>query len=353
MDPVTHAALGATLGEMTLGEKLGRKAMLYGAVAGMLPDVDTLLAPFEDGLSLLTNHRGLTHSLLFAVLASVVLAGLLVKRHRTQAVPISFGVALVFFLLCLVSHVLLDACTTYGTLLFLPLSHYRVAFNILFIVDPFFTFPLLVCVVLAGVWRINQGRRRLVLCVGLTMSFFYVGFSCCNKYAAQRALAEALEGQHVAARRSMTTPGPLNTVLWYCLAETDDGYWLGHYSVLDTKRPIELAYVPRNEKLIENIRDTAVVARLVRFSDGYYRVRQEEGNLVLDVLKFGLFPAGRDREQAAFCFAIEQRKDGRVIATNVAHFRHGDLGRLLKTVWRQVWGRERPDPHCGPRMALR
>lgn len=47
MDSVTHVVLGAALGEVVLGKKIGKQAMLWGAVAGSLPDLDIVVAPFH------------------------------------------------------------------------------------------------------------------------------------------------------------------------------------------------------------------------------------------------------------------------------------------------------------------
>jgi inner membrane protein len=42
MDSLTHIVLGACLGEVLLDRKLGRKAMLWGAIAQSAPDIDFL-----------------------------------------------------------------------------------------------------------------------------------------------------------------------------------------------------------------------------------------------------------------------------------------------------------------------
>ncbi len=40
MDTITHIVPGAAVGEVMAGEKLGKKALLIGAIAGNLPDID-------------------------------------------------------------------------------------------------------------------------------------------------------------------------------------------------------------------------------------------------------------------------------------------------------------------------
>ena len=38
MDSLTQIVLGASVAEATLGKKIGNKAILYGAIAGTIPD---------------------------------------------------------------------------------------------------------------------------------------------------------------------------------------------------------------------------------------------------------------------------------------------------------------------------
>ena len=40
MDSLTHIVLGAAIGELMAGRKLGKKALLIGAIANSLPDID-------------------------------------------------------------------------------------------------------------------------------------------------------------------------------------------------------------------------------------------------------------------------------------------------------------------------
>ena len=42
MDSVTQIVLGAAVGQAVLGSKVGNKALLYGAVAGTIPDLDVI-----------------------------------------------------------------------------------------------------------------------------------------------------------------------------------------------------------------------------------------------------------------------------------------------------------------------
>ena len=75
MDSLSQIVLGAAVGEAALGKRLGNRAMVWGAVAGTLPDMDVLGQYFLNELDNLAFHRGISHSILASVLGAVVLVG--------------------------------------------------------------------------------------------------------------------------------------------------------------------------------------------------------------------------------------------------------------------------------------
>src|SRR5688572_16776979 len=81
MDTLSHIVLGAAIGEVMLGKKIGRKAMLFGALANNFPDIDVLFAPFFHPVDALFIHRGITHSFLFVLLISPLLGWLFAQKY--------------------------------------------------------------------------------------------------------------------------------------------------------------------------------------------------------------------------------------------------------------------------------
>ena len=74
MDSLTQIVLGAAVGEVVGGRKLGNRAMLWGAIAGTIPDLDVLGNFFMSEIDSLAFHRGISHSIFFAFTASLFLA---------------------------------------------------------------------------------------------------------------------------------------------------------------------------------------------------------------------------------------------------------------------------------------
>src|SRR5688572_18854298 len=112
MDSLTHIAVGACIGEAFLGRTIGKKAMIWGAVAHSLPDIDFITAFYMDTTSALLAHRGFTHSFLFVLPAALLLAFVAEKWYRPY--KISFLKWILFFSVQILLHLLLDAFNNYG-----------------------------------------------------------------------------------------------------------------------------------------------------------------------------------------------------------------------------------------------
>ena len=211
MDPVTHVALGASLAHVLLGRRIGRAAAAAGALAGLAPDADIFIGSAADPLLAIEHHRGFTHALAFvpagsALVAAVWLAGREWRdRGRWLALWAAAGVSYL-------SHVLLDAATSYGTQLFWPFSDQRAGWDWIAIVDPMFTVPLL-----AGLGIALLRRRGRPAAAGLAVAAAYLLLGIVQHeraLAAQRGLAAA-RGHAPARAEVMPTLG--NNLVWRAL----------------------------------------------------------------------------------------------------------------------------------------
>ena len=83
MDSLTQIVLGASVAEATLGKKIGNKAIVLGAIAGTIPDLDIVTRFFVDDLTASVMHRGFSHSLIFPFVAALILAWILKKIYSS------------------------------------------------------------------------------------------------------------------------------------------------------------------------------------------------------------------------------------------------------------------------------
>lgn len=277
MDSITQAALGAAVAEVGLGRKLGNKAILWGALLGTLPDLDVLASPFLDAIDRLSWHRGLTHSILFAFLASPLLAWLMHRIHGERS-PLVRGSVVVF--LVLITHSLIDCFTVYGTQIFEPFSNQRVGFNNLFIIDPLYTLPLLAGLAVALFNSPVSRLRRWANYTGLLLSSLYVIWSFGAKMVADDRFREALAKQGVVPTQYMSGPGLFNTVTWRAVAGDKDGFWIGRLNLFRPDDAIAFQFLPRNDRLMEPWRDSRLFRQLIWFSQGFYALEQVDPDTV-------------------------------------------------------------------------
>lgn len=337
MDIITQATLGAAIGEAGLGRKLGNWGAAWGAGLGLLPDADVLAESFFDPVQQFLVHRSLTHSLLFLTVAIPLISWLLYMKYRDQ--KISWRRCAVTVGLILSTHVLLDALNNYGTLLFFPFSIYPVNLNTLFVVDPLYTLPLFIGLVTALFLKRTGGMRRTFNILGLTISSLYLVWAVFAKVYATEQFQDSLNRQQIEYNRLMTTPSPLNTLLWVGFAEHNDTLHVGLYSVCDDDDRIQFEKIPKNSHLLRYTSHELPMQRALWFSRGFYTVQQKDDALHFYDLRFGRSDVWMDnRGSYTWGYRFELTKDGRGIADFEREDPEFDLtsgfwGRYFNRIW--------------------
>lgn len=206
MDIVTQALLGASTAGVVATPRERRMALVVGAIAGMLPDADTLIRSDRDPLLFLEYHRHFTHSLVFIPVGGLVAALLLWWFFRHS---LTFGRLTLYAVAGIGCAGLLDACTSYGTHLFWPFTPEPVAWHLLAIVDPVITLSLVVGIVLAA-----RGRTATPLVLALTVSVAYLGFAWAQQQRARQALASVVETRGHQPTAVIVKPTLGNVLVW-------------------------------------------------------------------------------------------------------------------------------------------
>ena len=351
MDSLTQILLGAAVGELVLGRKVGNKAILWGAIGGTIPDLDVLSKLFFDDLRANEVHRGVTHSVLFSLVLAPVF-GQWVKRHQRSFLAVFAAlVALVFvssatslpaqiamgavavgiitlilrkvkgatdeatakewswfFWWVLITHALLDCFTTWGTQLFWPLP-LKVAFNNIFVVDPAYTVPLLICLVIVLFLDRTDPRRRWINGCGLILSSAYMALTLATKSIAHSRIQGSLVRQGLTYNATSTRPTPFNTILWTANVDRGDHYALGSYSLFDTRPEVEFVYIPRNRSLRGAWADHDKVQRLIQLSEGNFAIQLRNDTLLFCDLRFGQM--GEPTPEKPFVFSYALIPDGK------------------------------------------
>lgn len=343
MDPVTHAALGAVTGELVLGRQIGRRSLGWGALFGVLPDWDAIPCLLMNTAWDLRIHRGLSHSLLLCLMLSWLLAKPLAKRWKKDKVsPRQVGL---FLFLAMGSHILIDIFTVYGTRIFDPFWGYPVSTDNIFIIDPVFTIPLLVAVIIGCFvkpkdWKKGAGIRSAWWCLGI--SCLYIGLSFWAKHTVSGAVAGDLARRGVAVQRRMEGPTPFNILLWRVVVERPGEIWVGYRSVFDpAELPVSWVMVPKGEAAMAKHADEWEVKVVREFSKGWWIAREAPGGLWLVDLRFGEIRTWDERGlgiRPRFAWTFDAGAESNRLRNKPSKGPEGSTGELLRRMVRRIGG---------------
>lgn len=207
------------------------------------------------------------------------------KWHRPH--NISFQKWLSFFAASVFVHLFLDVFNNYGIGWLEPFSHKRFSLNAVYVADPFFSlWPGLATIALI-VHRKKDKLRAFYWRFGLGMAALYLGLCVVNKIRIDKQVNTAFQLQNIPHQQYFTTPAPLQNWLWFVVSGDEKGFYTGFRSLLDDDLKIQFEYVPRNQQMIDSIKDHEEVIKLIRFSQGFYTVEKWKDTLVFNDLRFG------------------------------------------------------------------
>ncbi|WP_273565580.1 metal-dependent hydrolase [Maribacter halichondriae] len=332
MDSLTQIVLGAAVGEVVLGKKVGNKAMLWGAVAGTIPDLDVLSQYFVDTVTAIEWHRGFSHSIFFSVLCAPIFGWLIWKLDRKKEATFKDWSWLMFA--GLLTHPILDAFTTWGTQLFWPFD-IRLAFQNIFVIDPMYTIPFLVCLILAMRQKRTSLKRRKYNRMGLIVSSSYLILTLFLKGLAYKQFTASLDGQGIVYVQIDTRPTPFNSILWTANIDAGDAYLIGNYSFFDSGE-IEFISYPKNHGRLAGLETNGNVNRLIDIAEGWFTITKKEDGLFFNDLRFGLISLDPNEEQFAFTYKLIPDINGTRVEEVPKY--NTDAAKLFSALWNRIWG---------------
>ena len=286
MDPITQGALGAALPQSFASSKKVRSAALVGTLSGMAPDLDIFIQSSIDPLLFLEYHRQFTHALLFVPVGALICCLALTPLVRA----LTFKESYLFCLLGYSTHGLLDACTSYGTLLLWPISDMRIAWHNISVIDPLATVPLIFFVLIAVV-----RKRPFFARIGIVwvLSYLMIGLI-------QKERAEILGEQHARARGHspislQAKPSFGNLILWKIIYESGDHYFVdaarvGLKPYLIPGKSVEKLDIARHFPNLDLTSQQAKdIERFRWFSQGYLAPDPKHTNRIMDV-RYSMLP---------------------------------------------------------------
>lgn len=331
MDSFTQVLLGIATAELCAGEKLQRKTFLYGAVLGTIPDLDVVIGQFMNPVDGVAIHRGMSHSVLFFLLLSPILGWLISKTERNK---INFSSATKMVFWCLLTHVLLDLFTSWGTQIFWPLTD-RIAFKTIFVIDFLYTIPLLISLILAWRKKDNFTFRKKYVLIGIYLSSFYLLLTCSLKLYALQQFDKALKTQNIVYDDLIVKPTAFNCILWNANIATKDAYFLSDYSLLDTQ-PITFKKYSKNNKLARQLEGNNDFEKLKTISEGWFIITKKDNHFYFNDLRFGLLT--NDSEKTQFAFSYVFKEENGVLKAQEVPKRKRDGMVLMKGIFTRIKG---------------
>lgn len=332
MDTLTHIVAGASIGEAVLGKKVGKKAMLWGALAANAPDVDAVMNFFVSDVDSLVMHRGLSHSVFTAIVMGPILGWLLWRMYTKKeahwkewAIMVTLNI---FF------HLFLDMCTVYGTGILTPFTDYRYSFDTIFVADPIYTLPLLVSVIALLIVNKNHPSRDTWNKTGLALSSIYMIFAFYNHSAAINSVERAAKEKNIRSEQFLATPTLFNNILWNVVVKDSSGYWMGNYSIFDEDPTPELYFVNENSQLMADLTNQEDISKLKKFANGFYSVTRDGDKTQFNVIRFGTVN-GWENPNSKFAFSFDLTPG----ADNSMVVQEGRIEGMKPEVLRSMWNR--------------
>jgi len=327
MDSVTQAVLGGAVSYAILGRRLGKRAAIYGAALGTLPDLDVLI-DFGGPIENMTHHRGFSHSFFVQAFIAPLLAWLFVRPERlSEALFLRWWLAI---FLCFVTHSLADLFTVYGTQVLWPLSVHPFAHSLLFIIDPLYTLPLVIAFVVTLVGKsihVNVLINRLMLAV----STGYLIWSASVKVLIDDKALAALNLRGISPTTYESTPAPFNTLLWRSVAIDGDYYYEIWTSIFDEVDQVQIQRYSRNLDLLKSVSDHPSVQRLQWFTKDQYKAWEKGDQIFLSDLRMGVEGA------YVFNFEVAKKEAEQTIIGSFDRLEERPQLNRLQKVWQRIF----------------
>tara|TARA_Y100001935_G_scaffold245204_1_gene238526 strand:- start:564 stop:1580 length:1017 start_codon:yes stop_codon:yes gene_type:complete len=289
MDLITQGALGAILPlsvkkKWTSGQKYHTAlAGFLGMIGGMSADLDVLINSDTDPLLFLTYHRHFTHSLIFIPIGGLII-GLLMHWTLGCRCQLKFSQTVFFCSLGYGTHALLDATTSYGTLLLWPFIDTRYSLNIISIIDPIFTLPLIISVSIAAIYN-----KPYIARFGLAWALLYFSVGYMQSKEASQITANLAISRGHTPLRSEVKPSFGNIFVWKSIYQTEGKFYIDAMRVGISPKIYEGTSIHKLNLardipwLSPNSQQAHDVERFDQFSDGFTSLDPEDPNRIFDV----------------------------------------------------------------------
>ncbi len=290
MDPLSQGVLGSALPQsLTRNNKNLFIVGIIGFLSGMAPDLDIFIKSTTDPLLFLEFHRQFTHSLIFIPIGGLICASIFYLLFR-NIIQLTFKQTFIYATLGYGTHGLLDACTSYGTLLLWPFSFERFSWNNISIVDPLFTLPILSLIIIA-IYK----KRNFYAKVAMCWAIVYLSIGLFLNLYAKNITQDLINARGHQSTNITIKPSLGNLLLWKSIYEYEDFFYTDGIRILPSKKIFNGTRVkklniqnsfPNLDTKSQQFKD---IQRFAWFSNHHLAISEINPNIIIDA-RYSLLP---------------------------------------------------------------
>ena len=332
MDPLSQGVLGSALPQsLTRNNKNLFIVGIIGFLSGMAPDLDIFIKSTTDPLLFLEFHRQFTHSLIFIPIGGLICASIFYLLFR-NIIQLTFKQTFIYATLGYGTHGLLDACTSYGTLLLWPFSFERFSWNNISIVDPLFTLPILFLIIIS-IYKKSSFYSKVAMCWAIT----YLSLGLFLNLYAKNITQDLINSRGHQSTNITIKPSLGNLFLWKSIYEYKDFFYTDGIRILPSKKILNGTRVkklniqnsfPNLDKESQQFKD---IQRFAWFSNHHLAISEINPNIIIDA-RYSLLP-----NQISGLWGIEINEHlGQT--EHVKFITNRDMSsKRLKMLWDMIW----------------
>jgi len=283
LDPLSQGVLGASLPQSFSNKKNIVFVFIIGFLAGMFPDIDVFFRSNHDPLLFLEFHRQFTHSLIFIPVGGLIFT-LIFYGLFFKILPFGFFKTCFFATLGYGTHGLLDACTSYGTQLLWPFSNERISWNNISIIDPLFTIPILIFLVLSLIKRKSFWAK-----IALGWGLIYLFFGFIQNHRAEQVANEIVTQRNHHPEIISVKPSFGNLILWKIIYQHNDYFYIDAVNIGPKKEVFTGEKIKKFNKFdLPYFNDLGEIQkkdidRFLWFSQGFVSINPQNDYELLDI----------------------------------------------------------------------
>lgn len=265
MDPITHGLAGVAINNLGFRRKSAFWVLLLSSLA---PDFD-YITRFWGVDVFLRYHRGITHGILALFIVPIIM-GLIFGRKKDF-----FYYSFLAFL-AYAAHLFMDLTTQYGTRILSPLDWEQYSLDLIFIIDPYITFGLLLSAILC---KVNKKKTVVIALITVFLLIAYTG----GRYYLHGKTRDFLR-ERLDANTYKVCPLPNDFLRWWFIAKSGNEIKVGFADLFTQRVCVQETYWTANkDPYIERSKENRVVKNFLYFAKYPYAEVIKEKNKTIVV----------------------------------------------------------------------